>query len=417
MSGFARDQVAIVGYAHSAVQRHADRSLGVLTLDTARHAIADAGLAGRRRRRLRHLGALPDRRRPRHRRRRQHRDGRLAGLAPRRRSGLRLRVPGHGPDPRDRGHGRQRHHQRRRQPRARPPGPAQPAGPLPRQLAAHDPGPQQWTAPQGFFGPVSAMIGLTYNEYLQRYGASREAMAAVVVEARKNGARLPVVGVAGQAHHRRGLPGRPDDQRPDRAPRLRHARRRRRRLRPHLRRAGPRPPATPGVHLGLRQLGAAPPSAATALAARRRHGQRPTSSSTGCGRAAASAPTTSTFPRSTTASRHSSTSGSRCSGLCPVGEAHRFVQDGRIDSDRPDGLPVLSGGGALGNGRMHGIPQMLECYLQVSRTSRRPPARRRRRRAGLRVVPPHGRGGRVPQGAGLSSAPGSLPNYASIVIK
>ena len=35
------------------------------------------------------------------------------------------------------------------------------------------------------------MIALTYNEYLQRYGASREAMAAVLVEARKNGARIP----------------------------------------------------------------------------------------------------------------------------------------------------------------------------------------------------------------------------------
>src|SRR5690606_39964408 len=53
-------------------------------------------------------------------------------------------------------------------------------------------------------------------------------------------------------------------------------------------------------------------------------------------------------------------------GLCPVGEAHRFVQDGRIDSDSPSGLPILSGGGALGNGRMHGVPQMLECYLQLA---------------------------------------------------
>lgn len=53
-------------------------------------------------------------------------------------------------------------------------------------------------------------------------------------------------------------------------------------------------------------------------------------------------------------------------GFCPVGEAHRFVQDGRIDSDSADALPVLSGGGALGNGRMHGVPQMLECYLQLS---------------------------------------------------
>ncbi len=33
---------------------------------------------------------------------------------------------------------------------------------------------------------------------------------------------------------------------------------------------------------------------------------------------------------------------------------------------RDGGLPVLSGGGALGNGRMHGVPQMLECYLQLA---------------------------------------------------
>ena len=53
-------------------------------------------------------------------------------------------------------------------------------------------------------------------------------------------------------------------------------------------------------------------------------------------------------------------------GLCPVGEAHSLVLEGGIDSDRPGALPVLSGGGALGNGRMHGVPQMLECYLQLS---------------------------------------------------
>lgn len=51
-------------------------------------------------------------------------------------------------------------------------------------------GAQQWTAPQGYFGPIS-MIAFPYNEYLQRYGASREAMANVLVEARKNGARIP----------------------------------------------------------------------------------------------------------------------------------------------------------------------------------------------------------------------------------
>ena len=53
-------------------------------------------------------------------------------------------------------------------------------------------------------------------------------------------------------------------------------------------------------------------------------------------------------------------------GFCPVGEAHSFVVDGGIDSDARKARPALSGGGALGNGRMHGVPQMLECYLQLS---------------------------------------------------
>ena len=40
----ASNKVAIVGYAHSQVTRHADKPLGVLAVDTARAAIADAGL-------------------------------------------------------------------------------------------------------------------------------------------------------------------------------------------------------------------------------------------------------------------------------------------------------------------------------------------------------------------------------------
>jgi acetyl-CoA acetyltransferase len=53
-------------------------------------------------------------------------------------------------------------------------------------------------------------------------------------------------------------------------------------------------------------------------------------------------------------------------GYCGIGEAHELVADGGIDSSVAGALPVLSGGGALGNGRMHGVPQMLECYLQLS---------------------------------------------------
>ena len=43
-----------------------------------------------------------------------------------------------------------------------------------------------------------------------------------------------------------------------------------------------------------------------------------------------------------------------------------MVLEGGIDSDQEGAVPVLSGGGALGNGRMHGVPQMLECYLQLA---------------------------------------------------
>ena len=82
-------------------------------------------------------------------------------------------------------------------------------------------------------------------------------------------------------------------------------------------------------------------------------------------------------------------------GFCPEGQAHEFVQDGGIDSDAPGGLPVLSGGGALGNGRMHGIPQMLECYLQLSGRAGDRRARSRRGRAGLPLLTALRRRGRL----------------------
>lgn len=52
--------------------------------------------------------------------------------------------------------------------------------------------------------------------------------------------------------------------------------------------------------------------------------------------------------------------------FCPRGEAHRFVLDGGIDAARPGSIAALSGGGAIGNGRLHGLPQLLECYLQLA---------------------------------------------------
>ncbi|GGL13422.1 hypothetical protein GCM10011588_29820 [Nocardia jinanensis] len=356
--------MAIAGCAQSAIQRHADSPLGALAVDTARRAIADAGLE---------LGEV---------------DGIVAasmfptagshtvedgistvtaawmaehlGAAPRYVAGFQ--------------------------------GVGQVSGALTLGInavacgaadyllffrALHNPrgsyhgnstreitGPQQWTAPTGYFGPL-AMIALPYTEYLQRYGADREAMAAVLVEARKNGARIP------WSHwYRKPLTAQQYLDAPlladpvcrydcdipvdgvaafvltsaDRARDLRH--------RPvyisGYAQSSPVPHRLP-LHWPLDDI-----MRGGAETARRLW------ESAGVG------PDEVDLPQLYDGFSPLVWFWLEALGFCPVGEAHRFVQDGRIDSDRPDGLPVLSGGGALGNGRMHGIPQMLECYLQLA---------------------------------------------------
>jgi acetyl-CoA acetyltransferase len=51
-------------------------------------------------------------------------------------------------------------------------------------------------------------------------------------------------------------------------------------------------------------------------------------------------------------------------GFCGEGEAWQFIQDGRIAADGP--LPLNSGGGNQGWGRLHGVPHILESYWQLS---------------------------------------------------
>jgi acetyl-CoA acetyltransferase len=224
---------------------------------------------------------------------------------------------------------------------------------------------QQWTAPQGFFGPL-AMIALPYTEYLQRFGARRESMAAVVVEARKNGARIPwsvwhdrplgvdeylaapmlfdpvcrydcdipVDGVAAfvftSADRAKDLPHRPVYVAGYAA-----GTPTRRRLPLHW----PLDDIVEGGAQTARRLWAHAGIAAADV----------------------------DLPQVYDGFSLFVWLWLEVLGLCPPGEAHRFVEAGGIDSDRPGGVPALSGGGALGNGRMHGIPQMLECYLQLAR--------------------------------------------------
>ena len=361
----ASNKVAIVGYAHSQVLRHGDRTLGVQAVETARAAIADAGLhleqidgfvsssllpsAGGQAAEdgvstvssawlAQHLGAEP--------RYVAGFDGigQITGSV-----GIAVNAVASGAADYVLFH-RALHN---------------PAGRYHANPMRQAHGPMQWTAPQGFFGPL-AMIALPYNEYLQRFGARRESMAAVVVEARKNGARIPWSFwqdrplsvdeyLLGTNAFRPGLPVR-----------LRHSRRRRGRIRLHLSRARQGPAAPAGVCRRLRRRRTGAATSSVALAARR-HPRR--------GSANGSAAVGERGHRGAEVDLPQVYDGFspfvwlwlEVLGFCPPGEAHRFVESGGIDSDRPDAIPALSGGGALGNGRMHGIPQMLECYLQLAR--------------------------------------------------
>jgi len=360
----ARDAVAIVGYAQSQVQRHAPQPLGAVALDTATRAIADAGLTVEQVDGFTTGALFPTAG--------AHaiQDGvsivssnwlaEHLGVNPRYVAGFQGygQVPGavalafnavasgaadyvvmhralHNPAG--------RYH----------------ANPM--QEAA---GSAQWTAPQGYFGPL-AMIALPYNEYLQRYGASRESMATVVVEARKNGARIPwsnwygkpltapeyleapmiadpicrydcdipVDGVAAfvftSAERAKDLPHRPV----------------------YVSGYGMGHPTTRRLptHWPLDDI------MTTGIETARRLWEF-----------AGVGPGDVDLPQVYDGFSPFVYFWLEVLGFCPEGQAHEFVQDGGIDSDAPDGLPVLSGGGALGNGRMHGIPQMLECYLQLS---------------------------------------------------
>jgi acetyl-CoA acetyltransferase len=225
-------------------------------------------------------------------------------------------------------------------------------------------GNDQWCVPQGFFGPI-ATIALTYNEYLERYGAKREAMADVVVEARKNGSRIPwsywyQKPLTASEYLSAPLINDPiclyDCDIPvdgvaafvltsaDRAQDL------------------PHPPVYVAGYTG-------------GTAVRRRlplHWPLDDMMATGAERLrilwerAGVGPQEIDLPQLYDGFSAIVYFWLEALGLCPPGEAHNFVKEGGIDSDSASGIPILSGGGALGNGRMHGTPQMVECYLQLS---------------------------------------------------
>jgi acetyl-CoA acetyltransferase len=363
-ASFARNKVTIAGYAISPAERHSPKTLGALAIETAQRAIADAGLTTSQvdgfvtgslfptsgahniedgvsivtaNWLAEHLGVDPAYAAG------FQGFGQIPGSV-----GMAVNVIASGAadyvllhralhNPRGSYHGNPMTHAR---------------------------GSQQWTVPQGFFGPL-AMIALPYNEYLQRYGATREEMATVVVEARKNGARIPwsywyekpltaqeyldapqlfdpicrydcdipVDGVATfvftSAERAAHGPNRPV----------------------YVSGYATGQPSTPRIplHWPLDDM----MGVGTRMARRLWE-------SAGIG------PSEVDLPQVYDGFSPFVWLWLEVLGLCPVGEAHAFVHDGGIDSDKAGSLPALSGGGALGNGRMHGVPQMLECYLQLA---------------------------------------------------
>jgi acetyl-CoA acetyltransferase len=360
----ARGRVAIAGFAHSAIVRHLDRPLGALAVDVARDAIADAGLAVDDVDGFAASALLPTAG--------DHAsvDGvttvspmwlaQHLGVDP----SFASAFQGYGQMPGTIGlavdalvSGAARHvlvHRALHNPVGRYHGTSR----------SEARGAEQWTVPQGFFGPV-ATIALATTEYMQRYGATRESLAAVVVEARKNGARipwshwyerplstqehlrapliadpicrfdcdLPVDGVAAfvltTAERAADLPNRPVYV-------------------AGYANGGP-PRARLPLHWPLDDI--AEGGSATA----RRLWER-----------AGFGPADVDLPQVYDGFAPLVWLWLEALGLCPAGTAHALVSAGGIDSDVAGALPVLSGGGALGNGRMHGVPQMLECYLQLA---------------------------------------------------
>jgi acetyl-CoA acetyltransferase len=363
MSEFtARNKVAIVGYAHSPIERRSALSLGALTLRTAREAIADAGLkvadvdgfvttplfptlgshAAEDGISLVSSNWLVQR----------------LGVIPRYVVSLQAQLPGavnvavnaiaSGAADYVLVH-RALHN---------------PGGSYHQSTSREARGMDQWGSPQGYFGPIAA-IAMTYNEYVQRYGVADNALAEVVMESRKNGARIPWSYWKGKPLRREDYLTAPFIDDPMRmydcdipvdgvaafvltsADRARDL---------------PHPPVYISGYV-------------ESLPVRRRflmHWAYDDLMEMGkecvklLSQRAGIRIGDVDYPQLYDGFAPLVYFWMELLGLCPVGEAHRMVADGGIDSDRPGAIPVLASGGSLGNGRMHGTPQMLECYLQLA---------------------------------------------------
>lgn len=217
----------------------------------------------------------------------------------------------------------------------------------------------QWTAPYGLWGPAN--IALPYTEYMQKYGATREEMATLAVTIRENVQNDPLAYWQGQSLTKEDYM----DSRPiadpitihdcdipvdfsaafvlttaDRAKDLRHK---------PVYVAGA-VQSQPGKRRGVRTLD-------DMMEVGRQSSDILWENA---GLSAADVDVPQVYDGFSPLAYW----WLECLGFCPEGEAHTFIQGGKIDVKGK--FPLLSGGGSLGGGRVHGVAQMRECYLQLS---------------------------------------------------
>ena len=224
-------------------------------------------------------------------------------------------------------------------------------------------GAAQWTAPHGLWGPP-AQIAFPYMEYMLRYGATREEMATVVVELRANGSKRPW-------SYWRGQPITVDDYMAARIvadpisildcdiPVDAVA--------AFILTTADRARDLPNKPVYLGGFGQGSPTAASrstvwTLDEIMEGGQ---AAAKGLWASSGLGPEDVDLPQLYDGFSPFIYLWLEVLGYCPVGEAHRFVQDGAIATGH--GLPIAAGGGAIGGGRLHACRRCLECYTQLSR--------------------------------------------------
>lgn len=234
-----------------------------------------------------------------------------------------------------------------------------PAGPFGRWEGSEARGPEQFTAPYGLANHVMA-FALPYSRYLARYGARREDLGAFIVSNRRNASRNPEAIF-------RDRPLAPEDYRDDRM--IAH------------------PLSLLDCDMPVDGAGAVLITAADrARALRHRpayvagYAQHAVDWTRGAwsledfeAGAARVARTLWDSSGMTAADVDQPNLYDGFSyfiyiwleayGFCPRGEAWQFIQDGRIAFEGE--LPINTNGGALGMGRLHGTPQVIEAVRQL----------------------------------------------------